>query len=347
MKKKNKKYRSTVSLGLRIRRFLGMITKRAGLLFLEVTHLCNQRCVGCYTKAGMEKPDSLTLVEKKSVIKQAKKMGVRCVSLSGSGEPLLYKNLFELIDYIRDLGMNVVIFTNGEFISKETAQFLYNRRVHIYFKLYSLDPDVTDKMVGKKNAYNWVEYSYTYKGNLKHKKIPSGLKYLLDLRKSEKDLPLLSIETLITKMNLDTIPEAVRFAKETNIESYLETPVFSGRAIDAYSKIALNGDEYRNLYLDLAKILGEKTLKKNRKSHCGVEANPVVLTNGDIGFCSSRPANIGNVRNESLGKLFRKTQLAKRKEDRWLRNNSPASQYFRTCSSRQYYEAKYNLPCDY
>ncbi len=63
------------------------------MLYLEVTHRCNARCIACYTKAGKEKPDVLTLEEKKSVIFQARALGAKTVSLSGSGEPLLYERV--------------------------------------------------------------------------------------------------------------------------------------------------------------------------------------------------------------------------------------------------------------
>ena len=68
---------------------------KTSFLYLEVTHHCNLKCVACYTGARLEKKDALNLAEQKSTIRQAKEMGVKTVSLSGSGEPLLYKNLFE------------------------------------------------------------------------------------------------------------------------------------------------------------------------------------------------------------------------------------------------------------
>lgn len=38
---------------------------RVRMLYLEVTHRCNARCITCYTGAGREKDDVLTLDEKK------------------------------------------------------------------------------------------------------------------------------------------------------------------------------------------------------------------------------------------------------------------------------------------
>ena len=321
--------------------------EKARFLYLEVTHRCNLRCVACYTGAGPEKADSLNLAEQKSVVRQAKEMGARAVSLSGSGEPLLYKDLFALIDYIGQLEMDVVIFTNGTVLDEKTADFLISRNVVIYFKLYSLNPAVFDQMTGRKDVYKWVDYTYKYNGEPKRLKIPSGIKHLLDARQTEESLNSVRIETLVTRINYPTLPEVARFSKELNLGFYLETPVFKGRAIKNYNDIALSSTEYQNLYCKLVEILGEEYFQEHRKHLCPVERNPVVWTNGEVGFCSSRGACVGNVRNIPLNKLFLKAKRLKRKEDHFIAKHKRTSRYFRTCPARQYYEVKHGIPCNY
>jgi MoaA/NifB/PqqE/SkfB family radical SAM enzyme len=328
-------------------RLFGTRRIKADFLYLEVTHLCNLRCIACYTGAGEEKHDALTLDEQKSVVRQAKDLGARIVSLSGSGEPLLHRHLFELIDYIRQLGMDVVVFTNGTVIDKETAAFLVSRSVFVYFKLYSLDRDVFDRMVGRKDAYQWVDYSYWHDGTRRTLRIPSGLKCLLDARKTPDDSGLVRIESLITRLNAETLPQVARFCKACGLGLYLETPVFKGRAIENYAEIALNEGGYRELYERLEQILGCEYMQQIRDCRCPVEKNPVVLTNGDVGFCSSRQARVGNVRNSPLKRLYAKARKLKRREDRLIAGQWQQSKFFRTCRARQYYQAMHNLPCDY
>jgi MoaA/NifB/PqqE/SkfB family radical SAM enzyme len=320
---------------------------KARFLYLEVTHHCNLRCVACYTGAGPEKEDALNLAEQKSVVRQAKEMGAKVVSLSGSGEPLLYKNLFELIDYIRGLNMAAVIFTNGTVLDEGAAEFLMSRNVFTYFKLYSLDPVVFDRMVGRKNAYKWVDYKYRYDGMLRMLKIPSGLKCLLDVRQTAVNMNLIRIETLITRINYPSVPDIARFCRELDIGFYLETPVFTGRAVENYDDVAVSGAAYENLYNELVQILGKEYFEKVHNHPCPVEKNPVVWTNGDIAFCSSRGARVGNVRDVPLDKLFLKAKKLKRKEDRLIAKHQSSSKYFRTCPARQYFEQKHGIPCDY
>jgi len=243
--------------------------------------------------------------------------------------------------------MAVIIFTNGTVLDERTAVFLISRRVIVYFKLYSLDPAVCDQMTGRENAYKWTNYSYKYNGTSKTIKIPLGLKNLLEARDTEKDKDLVRIETLITRINYSTVPKIAQLSKELSLGFYLETPVFKGRAIENYKDIALSGSGYRSLYHKLVEILGEEFFESHRNHPCPVERNPVVWTNGKVGFCSSRGAGTGNVRDVPLNKLFLKAKKLKHKEDRLIAKHNKESTYFRTCPARQYYEIKYGLPCNY
>jgi MoaA/NifB/PqqE/SkfB family radical SAM enzyme len=316
-------------------------------LYLEVTHKCNLACLSCYTRAGVEKADALTLDEQKLVVRQAREMGAQVVSISGSGEPLLYRNLFDLIDYIRGLGMAVVVFTNGTTIDKEVAESLISRGVITYFKLYSLDPAVFDRMTGRKNAYLWTAYEFQFDGASRTVTIPLGLKNLLDAADARRDRNCVRIETLITRMNCRVLGSVAALAKDLGLGFHLETPVMKGRAMEHVADIVPSRDEYAMLYGELVRILGEEYFQQHREHPCPVERNPVVWTNGDVGFCSSRGASVGNVRNAPLSELFRKAVRLKCRQDMAIARTAKVPRYFRTCPSRQLYEAANGIPCDY
>jgi len=320
---------------------------KARFLYLEVTHRCNLSCIACYTGAGQEKDNALTFEEQKSVVRQARKMGVKCVSLSGSGEPLLYKHLLALIDYICKLEMSVIIFTNGTLIDEATAAQLVSRNVLTFFKLYSLEPDVFDRMVGRRNAYQWEEYRYFVDGDERTQMIPSGLKALLEAQQAVGRSDLVKVETLVTKINVQTIPKIARFCTEANTGFFMETPVFKGKAIQNYEKVAVNATGYESLYRELTAVFGEDYMRELKAGSCSVEKNPVVWTDGRIGLCSSRNADIGNVRDEPLKSLFLKAKRFKQKEDRVIKKKAREACYFRTCPSRQLCELENDLPCDY
>ena len=327
--------------GLRYRKL------RVKRLYLEVTHRCNLRCIACYTMAGSEKPDALTLEERRSVVLQAKEMGAQIVSLSGSGEPLLYKDLFGLVDFIRQLGMRVVMFTNGTLIDARTADFLMTREMVVYFQLPALTPQIVDRMTGKKNTHVWVEHSYQCDGARRTVTIPAGLKHLLDVQQARGKQNLVRVEALITRVNHACLPDVARFSRDLGLGLHPETPVLAGRALENYPEISLRGCEYRHLYETLRNILGQDYMVAHRTHQCAVEKNPVVWTNGEVAFCASRGGGqVGNVRNAALRQLFARARKLKRKQDRRVVQRDRKSKFFHTCSSRQYYEVRHGLSCE-
>ena len=334
----------------RLRRVLARtcgLSPKAERLYLEVTHRCNLRCIGCCTNAGREKPDALTLAEQKWVVAQAHQIGARVVSLSGSGEPLLYEHLFALMEYIRRLEMRAVIFTNGTLVDADAARFLVDSGAVVYFQLPSLRPDVVDEMTGRAGAHTGVEYTYSHDGVRKTVQVPSGLKALLDLRAGASGRDPVKLEALITRANAASLPEVAAFSHHLGLELHLETPVFKGRAIENYDRIVLTNEQYGRLYEQLVSVLGREFFRKLSVGHCPVERNPAVWTNGDVGICSTREANVGNVRDKPLDVLFARAQKVKRKEDCHVAAEVREGKYFPSCPSRRYHLAKYGLTCMY
>ena len=328
--------------GLRYRKL------RAKRLYLEVTHRCNLCCIACCTMAGSEKPDTLTIEERRSVVLQAKEMGVQVVSLSGSGEPLLYKDLFSLVDFIRQLDMQVVMFTNGTLIDARTADFLITREMVVYFQLPALARQIVDRMTGKKNTHVWVEHTYQCDGARRTVTIPAGLKHLLDVQQARGKQNLVRLEALITRVNHTCLPDVARFSSDLGLGLHMETPLLAGRALESCHEIILRDREYHQLYETLVKILGRDYLAAHRTHQCVVEKNPVVWTNGEVAFCASRGGGqVGNVRDATLRHLFARAIKLKRKQDRRVERRDKKSRFFHTCSSRQYYEARHGLSCEY
>ena len=86
------------------------------------TRACNLRCVHCYARADDDNAQAgeLSTEEGKSFLRDLVDFNVPVVLFSG-GEPLVRKVLFELANYVKELGMRPVISTNGTLINEEMA----------------------------------------------------------------------------------------------------------------------------------------------------------------------------------------------------------------------------------
>jgi sulfatase maturation enzyme AslB (radical SAM superfamily) len=113
-------------------RFTGVFLKNAPLdmvmsaptqVHLAVTNACNFRCGHCFASSGQPYADELTTFEIKRLIDDLAEMG--CFKIKfGGGEPLVRRDLPELVRYASDQGLLVSISTNAVAATKEVVESL-------------------------------------------------------------------------------------------------------------------------------------------------------------------------------------------------------------------------------
>ncbi len=88
----------------------------------NVTRRCNLKCIHCYSSSqNIQYSDELNIDEGKKLISDLASFGSPVVLFSG-GEPLMRKDLSELIRFAVDKGMRAVISTNGTLMTKNLAK---------------------------------------------------------------------------------------------------------------------------------------------------------------------------------------------------------------------------------
>lgn len=93
-------------------------------LYFEITHFCNQKCKHCYLDGGIHnKLYELDTNQIKDIIERFKEQGGRFVTITG-GEPFTRTDVFEILDYIDDLGMNFLVATNCLLLNEEKIKKL-------------------------------------------------------------------------------------------------------------------------------------------------------------------------------------------------------------------------------
>ena len=79
---------------------------------LELTQRCPNRCIHCSSLSCPEAMTCLPLEIVKEVIDDAKELGAGTICISG-GEPFLYQELLEVVDYIHGHGLQTYIYSSG------------------------------------------------------------------------------------------------------------------------------------------------------------------------------------------------------------------------------------------
>ena len=117
---------------------------------LDVTWRCNERCVHCYL--DHDDLGELTYAEIEDLMNQMAAAGVFFLTISG-GEPLLRKDLFDIIRRARELMFNVKLKTNAILIGEKEAALIRELGVEsVQVSIYSHQPEVHDAITKVKGS---------------------------------------------------------------------------------------------------------------------------------------------------------------------------------------------------
>ena len=176
---------------------------------IKLTWRCNLRCTFCHLWR-QPAPPSLDKDLVVGLINYLAQAGLRKVHFSG-GEICLYEHLEEVINAARDLGLQVNITTNGTLLDKNIAKILTEARVHT--TAFSLDAPTErrhDDLRGVAGAWRM-----TWK----------GIRKLQERRAQKGRGPRIAVNTVITRRNVDRLPELYEILKENRINTWRLLPV--------------------------------------------------------------------------------------------------------------------------
>ncbi len=183
--------------------------QRRPVVVWNITRSCNLNCVHCYADAK-EKADKeiISTETAKSIIDDLADFRVPVILFSG-GEPLLRKDIIELITYSVKKGIRAVLSTNGTLIDQDTAKKL--RDSGLSYAGISLDglEEINDRFRGINGAF---------------KKALSGIQHC------KKAGIKVGIRFTISRFNAKEVPKMFDLAKNEGVDRIcFYHLVYSGR----------------------------------------------------------------------------------------------------------------------
>jgi MoaA/NifB/PqqE/SkfB family radical SAM enzyme len=112
------------------------------LLHLEITKKCPLSCSHCYNESGFSMPHSV--VNWRSIIQEAAQIGFRGVQFIG-GEPFVYPQLYNLVDYARSLSLEIEIYSN---LAVPVRFDRLDKKVKLATSFYSCEASIHDAITG-------------------------------------------------------------------------------------------------------------------------------------------------------------------------------------------------------
>ncbi len=289
---------------------------------IELTRQCNLACDYCYALVSPSTNDNaLSLREIKNIISQAQDCGARSVILIG-GEPLLYPNFRDVVEFIVGSNMSVSLFSNLILLTDDLAQFLYERNVFITGKLNSLIPYKQDLLARKTGT---------------HKIILDKIELLQKRNFCCLGNPLFALHSVILKDNLSEIPSLFRWMRHRKIIPHLQlltrcgNPHNISRALSPleaktiFNKLLeIDRDEFNYNWTPIPPLIGWQC----QQYYCSI----YVTNNGTIKPCSSTFTCLGNIRKNHLAEILASSVVKKLRNVReYISEPCRSCTYSETC----------------
>jgi len=297
------------------------------LVAWEVTRSCNLNCLHC--RASSEKgpyPGELDTKKAREILYQIALTGKPIVILSG-GEPLLRRDIFELARHGTELGLRMVMATNGTLLTMQSAREIKDAGIQrVSISLDGADAEGHDRFRQVKGAFE------------------SAIKGIDILKRSGIEF---QINTTVTRHNRDEIHRILDLAVGLGAAAHhLFLLVPTGRAKEMVNQ-EIDADEYEKMlrwFYDMRdktplhlkatcaphyyRILRQKAHEKGEKvdfEHYGLDA----VTRGCLGgtsFCFISHEGIvqpcgyleldcGDLKKETFDEIWRNSEIFKTLRD--------------------------------
>ncbi|NVM44504.1 MAG: radical SAM protein [Candidatus Lokiarchaeota archaeon] len=266
-----------------------------------VTYDCMCNCVHCSAgKHYREGVPYLSTEEAKDLIDQAQKLGMSIIAFTG-GEPLIRKDLFELISYVNKKKTMPIMFTNGLLLTDENVDKLVDAGLYsIFVSIDSPIPEEHNRLRGMPGIF---EQAIKGIKRLKSKGVLVGLSSYATRSATEKGMykkihelgKELGVHNIIlfdgvpTGNMLKDTSELLTQSLHEEIHAY-SAKIFKNKIIPPLSSQA-----WQNSVEGVLSGIG--CLAANIQCYASAY--------GDIAPCDFTPISFGNIHEQSLKRIWK------------------------------------------
>ena len=261
--------------------------KSIAMMQLQPSYLCNFQCSHCSISVfRKQKKQVLSILEVADLCRQADEYGLAQIDLTG-GEPLVYPNLFEIIQAIRPERFYLTVATNGWFLDMVMALLLKEAGVdRILLSLDSLNEEEHDRFRNK----------------------PGSHQRAIQAIFSAKDAGLdLKIDSVIThqRVHSQELKDFLDFIKDMDARLEVQPPKLAGEW-QAKTDVLLTDDDYKFLEETYGIEFHTSAHYGRHFGCCAVKKIITVTAWGDVMPCIWMYYSLGNIRKTPLKDLIEK-----------------------------------------
>lgn len=257
-------------------------------IYLEIAPAggCNHRCIFCALDYLKYRPDFIDSSVLKKTIKSAKLSGVKSIMYAGEGEPLLHKEICDIIRYTKNSGIDTAVTTNGVLLEKDTASEILRFLTWIRISL---------------NAGTDITYSKIHRADKgDFHKVTANLKQAVKIKHKHKLAVTIGVQLLLIPDNANEVLRLAKLLKDIGadyftIKPYSRHPLSNARIDPAsiYRDYAYLGDklkktEDRDFKVVFRNLTMDRLNREREYRHClGAPFWAYINAQGDVYACSA------------------------------------------------------------
>ncbi|MDQ6994055.1 MAG: radical SAM protein [Mariprofundaceae bacterium] len=264
-----------------------LLGESLGMLFVELTSKCNERCLHCYAESAPERQDFLSFDEVHRSLQQARQLGRPFVQFTG-GDPLIHRDLIRIIHATHALDFQgIEIYTNGLLLSDSMLAQLQPYQPQLSFSIYADCAEVHDLITRVKGS--WKRTLAAMQRSIEQGfDVRAGVVVMQENADHIAELP----QFLAQKLGLS--PEHIRFDPVSTV----------GRAVTTHLP--------SHIHIQSSHAIAQGETRRGKLC---------IAANGDVYPCIfSRKFSLGNIRQMDLFSMLEDVHyqhLHKPSEERW------------------------------
>lgn len=203
-------------------------------LTVEITRKCPMRCTICSSEGGDCDPNELSLAELFKIVDDAKKLGVKIISLSG-GEPLESPHTIDFIRYVKKKELQLFLYTCGNIESDNGISSIDIEQLRLFkefgvdkiiFSIHGPNAEIHEKVTTKKGSFD----------NL-----------ITSIERTQKSGHIVELHFVPLLQNYRYLPQVIQLAKDLGIHQVsILRFVPQGRGATNRDKLEITGEMVQN-----------------------------------------------------------------------------------------------------
>jgi len=275
---------------------------------IKPTNRCNHNCYFCvynpeYSKMhnDINHIDEISKEDMQNILTDLHQIGVKAVTYSGGGEPLVHKNICDILRQTLDYNIDLSMLTNGELLKDERADLLSNAKwVRISMDYYNAELFASTRGGNEKRYLKIIDNIKKFAKNVDSKECELGVNYI------------------ITKDNFSGLIEAAKVLTDIGINNIRFSPVWTTDFHEYHSEIKNivreQLDDIKATYNNKSKVVYDSYNIDNQNCFCSykqcysMQVIPVIGADKKVYNCHNKAYDmtglIGSIENNSFSDLW-------------------------------------------